>query len=96
MEKQVDIFSHSKLHDYELCSVSIDYVNKQIHIHVISPQGDLREIAVDGVISVQMSLTENWGKGKYIASTDIVQRNEYTTIEVTLNSGDELTIQITR
>lgn len=94
-----DLFAQikdSKLHDYELLTILVDYSNANIKVQLCSPRGTQGIINIDGFIEFSISHTEKWGKGTYIVSSEIVEKDMTSEINIELNSGDVITFQTQR
>ena len=83
------------LHDFELAYIIADYRNKQVIIQLKSPCSSLitHELKLFGVQHFQMQFTEPWGKGMYVAATDIERKGSLQFMEMRLNSGDLVTAE---
>ena len=86
------------LHDFELAYIIADYRNKQVTIQLKSPCSSpiTHELKLFGVQHFQMQLTEPWGKGMYVAATDIEGKGSVQFMEMRLNSGDLVTAEFER
>ena len=57
------------------------------------PVGLPEKLLIGGLLSVEMSRTQPWGEGSYIAASDITEDRDGTKLaEIQLNSGDEIRI----
>lgn len=83
----------SLFHDFELGDVIADYRNKQVVLQLKGPglPQSIHELQLLGVQQFQMRFTEPWGKGIYVAETDIKQEGSMYSMEMLLNSGDLVT-----
>lgn len=90
MDKNLKLFKNSKLHDYELIGLDINYLDFEINIRLKSPAGLDCDINIENFMSCEVSHKEPWGSGKYIVfsneSYDEIKKIKI--IELELNSGD--------
>lgn len=96
MNNVIDLFSKSKLHDYEIGAIHVDYPGSSLIMNVISPQGQHMALRIDRLSYLDISLCEPWGTGNYLAASEVTQTDGYYLIELTLNSGDEILIKVSR
>ena len=84
----------SGLHDYELIKLSADYTRGEVSLEMKDPLGQPESLILGGVMSVEMTRTQPWGEGSYIASSDITDCESGSKLaEIQLNSGDEIRIE---
>lgn len=83
----------SGLHDYELVRLSCDYTRGEAVLEMNDPVGSPEKLLIGGILSVEMTRTQPWDEGSYIASSDITEDRDGTKLaEIQLNSGDEIRI----
>ena len=85
-------------HDFELACILADYRNKRVTIQLKSPRHprSMHELTLSGVRHFQMGFTEPWGRGIYVAGTDIARDGPVRFMEMQLNSGDLVTAEFER
>lgn len=85
-------FENNALHDYEISQINIDYPNGLIIINLYTDRHEAIEIIINKFSSITFSKNEPWGKGTYIASSNVEKINDEFILELQLNSGDTCTI----
>lgn len=91
----LDFIKDSKLHDYEMDDIKIDYNSCTIILSFKTPSGNLCLLNINNFIVFYISHTEEWGMGKYVSSSNIEFDNisQIYDLEIQLNSGDIIFIQ---
>ena len=90
----INFFNNSRLHDYELGLIQVDYVDSRVKIQFKNPQGKICEITIKDIISFYISHEEEWGEGKYIVASDVRVEDNIYIVEFQLNSGDICIINV--
>lgn len=85
---------NSKIADYEIGNLSIDYVNNTIFLELKSPQNVLDILQIIDFKEITVTRTEPWGVGKYVAGSGIQYSEENMIMEIELNSGDRIEIKM--
>lgn len=90
MNKNLELFKSSQLHDYELLEINVNYINVEINIKLKSPAGVDCDINISNFISCEVSHKEPWGSGKYIVFSNETydETKKIKIMELELNSGD--------
>lgn len=94
MIETINFFNNSRLHDYELGLIQVDYVDSIVKIQFKNPQEKICEITIKDIISFYISHKEEWGEGKYIVASDVRVEDNIYIVEFQLNSGDKCIINI--
>ena len=95
--KSLSFFANSGAHDYELGEIQVDYAASTILLHLKNTAGESCTVCIENFKSVSITHTEKWGAGKYIYASEL-KRDAATgnvTLELLLNSGDEVVIVFT-
>lgn len=82
----------SQIADYEIGTLSVDYVRHTITIELKSPQNRLDILQIAHFEEVSITKKEPWGAGSYVASSAVEYCGEHTVLEIELNSGDQIKI----
>ena len=88
MEDIEYFFGNSALHDYEIGRMIVDYSEGTILFQFISSEHEKIDYTIEQFISICFTKKEEWGKGKYIVSSEAFCNNGIWIIEIQLNSGD--------
>lgn len=93
--KDLSIAINSGLHDYEIADICVIYSQGRIVLNMKTPQGADFLLVINCFVSFKITHMENWGKGKYICSSDVKKEHSSSTtlLEIKLNSGDEIEIR---
>lgn len=93
-EINIDVFKDSGLHDYEISDLVVNYSDEFVLLMLIGENGEQFFVKIDKFISFRISHIEEWGKGKYIYYSNLVRdyNNNIHSVEVQLNSGDEIQV----
>lgn len=81
-------FGNSVLHDYEIGKIEINYSEGTIFFQFIDPKQKKKDCVVKQFISINFTKNEEWGKGKYVVSSEASCNDGIWIIEIQLNSGD--------
>ena len=84
--------ANSKIADYEVGSISIDYANNHIALNLKSPKGVWDVLQFLNFEEITVTRTEPWGAGIYIAGSDLQYNGNEMVVEIELNSGDQIRI----
>lgn len=82
----------SALHDARFIGLYTDYDNARVILTLFDKTNEPVEICVENVLSLSMTRNEPWGKGSYVASSDIVSKDDCDLLTIELNSGDVIAI----
>lgn len=88
------MFSNSRIHDYELKSINVNYEDSIIHMEFRDDKLKLCNICIENFLSFHIEHEEAWGKGKYVLSSEVETRDGIYVIEIQLNSGDKCIINV--
>ena len=83
-----NFFSDSKIHDYEIGNIFINYLDNIIKIDFYNEKNELINICINDFKKISMVNKEPWGKGKYVVSSDVEIYDEIRVVNIQLNSGD--------
>lgn len=85
---------NSGMHDYRLDGITVDYEAGTALLFFKDPMGRDAELAVEGLLSVEMTREERWGKGTYVCySNEADGENHTRVLEFELNSGDRIVVR---
>lgn len=84
--------SNSKIADFELLNVCIDYANGCITIELRSPGNVEDTLVFTNFIEIMVTRKEPWGPGKYIGASELIYQEQEIIAEIQLNSGDLIKI----
>lgn len=93
MENMERFFGNSVLHDCEIGKTEIDYSEGTVSFQFIDSKQEKREYVIKQFISICFTRNEEWGKGKYVVSSDVSFDNGICVIKIQLNSGDICTVR---
>lgn len=88
MEDIERFFGNSVLHDYEISGIEISYSEGTIFFNFIDSKKEKKSYLVKQFISITFTKHEEWGTGKYVVFSSVVNNHGLWTIEIQLNSGD--------
>ena len=88
MEDIERFFGNSVLHDYEIGKMEINYSEGTVFLQFIDLKQAKKEYLIKQFISINFTKNEEWGKGKYVISSNVFFDNGIWIIEIQLNSGD--------
>lgn len=93
----LELFENSGAHDYEIEWININYVEAEIILKLKNSKNKSYDFYIKEFKYFNITHKEKWGKGKYICDSDLKQSDsdDLYVLEITLNSGDEITIQFT-
>ena len=83
----------TRLHDYELISLSIDYSASRLVIMLKDFNGASAGLEICPFLELDLTHNEPWGKGSYIVSSEIVVKDDKKELSLELNSGDSITVK---
>lgn len=87
------LFKNSALHDYKVEKIEIDYPKGSIILQFIDLKNKNIKIQINKFYLIEFTNYEEWGKGTYVVSSDIISKNGIYDIEIQLNSGDKCNIK---
>lgn len=92
---EIDLIRDSGLHDYEILNINVNYSDASINLQFKDHSGVLRCLKINDFTMFRISHNEEWGKGKYVASSDLELNdiNKTLDLEIQFNSGDIIFIQ---
>jgi hypothetical protein len=93
LNSNIELLKNSFVHDYELKDIIVSYERYLIEIHLLSPSGENILIKIPDFHLFKINREEKWGIGKYICSSEVSNYDNKYTIEIELNSGDEILIE---
>ncbi|SFC64377.1 hypothetical protein [Ruminococcus albus] len=88
----ISLVRSSALHDARFIGLYTDYDNARVILTLFDKTNEPVEICVENVLSLSMTRNEPWGKGSYVASSDIVSKDDCDLLTIELNSGDVIAI----
>lgn len=88
MEGIERFFGNSVLHDYEIERIEINYSEGTIFFQFTDSGQKKQNYEIKQFISINFTKNEEWGKGKYVVSSDVSWNDGICIIEIQLNSGD--------
>ena len=80
--------ANSKIADYEIGDLCIDYVNNSVVIKLKSPRNVPDILQFDDFEEVSVTRKEPWGAGIYVAASEFLNCDDKMIVEIQLNSGD--------
>ena len=86
-------FGNSVLHDCEIGRIEINYSEGTIFFQFIDSKHKKINYMIEQFISINFTKNEEWGKGKYVVSSDVSCYDGIWIIELQLNSGDVCNIK---
>lgn len=90
----INNLSNSKIADYKIDGICIDYQNSNIAIEMCSPKNEPATLRFTDFTEFSISNREPWGTGIYVAASDLQISEEEITAEIQLNSGDIILIKV--
>ena len=81
-------FGNSILHDYEIGRLDVNYSDGTVFFQFVDSEKIKKTYIVKQFISIYFTKNEEWGKGKYVVSSEVSCKNGIWIIEIQLNSGD--------
>lgn len=84
--------ANSRIADYEIGNLLIDYVNNSITIELKTPKNVLDILQFSAFEEITVTRKEPWGAGKYVAGSDIQYCGNKIIVDIELNSGDRIII----
>ena len=87
--------SDSGLHDHNMLSLNIDNIGAVINIILKAPDSSCIKLMIEDFTELKMTRREPWGKGTYVASSDLRTEKDKSYIDIELNSGDTVNIEFT-
>ena len=81
-------FKNSRIHDYKLYNISVDYSNQTIIMVFKNLSNCIEEIKINNFLYFSITNKKEWGIGDYVVFSDSYKNNDIITIEIQLNSGD--------
>lgn len=84
--------ANSKIADYEIGNLCIDYVNNSVIIELKTPTSVPDTLRFYDFEEVSITRKEPWGAGIYIAASELLNCGDKMIVEIQLNSGDMIRI----
>lgn len=85
----------SGLHDYQVGEISVDYCQGRAVLTLTASWGEPYQICIKEIRHFQLTRTEPWGPGIYIACSDLTKTEDgMQRLWLQLNSGDEILVEI--
>ncbi len=90
----INNLSNSKIADYKIGTIYVDYQNSNIIIEMYSPKNEPDTLSFTDFTEFSISNREPWGLGLYVAASNLQITEEEVTAEIQLNSGDVILIKL--